>query len=161
MKLYQFLISIIVLNYISIKIYLLLINLIFMLEYYHRHKFISNKYYEKIYLSFKKINFTVPERITNIYNYFDYYWNSFKNDFNEMIYEKFQDIIKNDQLNKNKHELIDKTLKTFETLFNENINKQNINIDNLINEISEGELNYNKHNNSLRDIYEDNSRIDE
>lgn len=156
MKLYQFLISIIALNYISIKLYLLFINIIFMLEYYHRHKFLSNKYYEKIYLSFKKINFTFPVPIINIYNYFDCYWNKFKNDFNEMIYEKFEDIIKNDKLNKNKQELFNKTIQTFEDIFKDEFyKKQNIDIDNLIKEI--GQID----NNSWKDNYDDNSRIDD
>ena len=78
--------------------YLIFVNLLFMLEFYHNHKFINNKFYEKY---FNKLKLTSNSAIGLLdrfpyfkyfkifYCFIDKYWIIFRDDFNLMIYEKF------------------------------------------------------------------------
>lgn len=98
MKLYQFIISIICLQVFSFKFYIFLVNILLMTEYYHKHKFISNKKYEKYFAKIKKVSSNTSDTILHLpilcylyqlYNFLDKYWNFLKDDFNLMVYEKF------------------------------------------------------------------------
>jgi len=112
MKLYQFIISILCLRFMSIKMYLIFINSIFMIEFYHSHRFINYKPYEK-YFNKIKVNannslcllekFSFFKYFTTFYNFVDKYWTIFKDDFTLMVYEKFvSNFIENNKEKKQK-----------------------------------------------------------
>ena len=69
-----------------------------MLEFYHNHKFVNNKFYEKYFNKFKIISNSAIVLLDRspyfkyfkiFYCFIDKYWITFRDDFTLMIYEKF------------------------------------------------------------------------
>ena len=147
MKLYQFITSIFLLNFISVKFYFIIINFTLMLEYYHRNKFIKNKVYEKYFemllISHKSFNnylnnFYLIKYFVKKYSFIEHYYEDFKSDFWNMIYEKFLLTIFesfNEKNNNNKLQLLNKFMSNLDNNKTNN-NNSALDIDQLINDLN-------------------------